>query len=129
MDFRVILNAMSENEKKDIFSHLFNYYYEKNINLFIDSITYDEKKQLFVCLFELFFKNDFYILKNNDKTPIEEWINKNESISSRLRNVLMGNFTDTPPYPFVEEITKNRFLKLYMAGDKLWNEFVKLRGY
>lgn len=76
-------------------------------------------------------------------TPIRTWTesvnlygyrdkrgNTHGSVGTRLFNVLWGKKRSGEPYfVFVEDITRDQFLKVRNAGTLTWDYFVKLRGY
>ena len=72
--------------------------------------------------------------KEIKKTPITEWIDKHD-LSIRLSNILLttkyneetkkwdGNFY----FSFIEDVTRQSFMRIRNAGKKSWEEFCEAR--
>jgi hypothetical protein len=67
----------------------------------------------------------------NNKTEIKDWINSlDRQPSTKLSNILLDEFRFSEgnlPFKYVEDITKQKFLKLRQAGKQSWEEFSELR--
>lgn len=84
-----------------------------------------EKVTKFINLYKLQCQQQQDYLDSIYKTPLEEWEHF-KTCSTRLNNVLRA-FPDELRY--IENITKDNFLKCRNAGKVCWSEFNKLRGY
>jgi hypothetical protein len=77
------------------------------------------------------FKIDLTLLKNNNKTKIEDWEKYNQC-STRLRNgitnVCRVMNREKVLVEYIEDITKKDFCKARYLGIKTWREFEHLRG-
>jgi hypothetical protein len=75
--------------------------------------------------------NESSVDKINNKTEIKDWINSlDRQPSTKLSNILLDEFRfseGNPPFKFIEDITKQKFLKVRQAGKQSWEELIELR--
>ena len=87
-------------------------------------VVEDYHKQLFI---------DSFVgsLRDLSNTPVLKW-DKFNKCSTRLKNALKLADSYNEDYDckyFIETMDWNEFRKIRNAGKKLWEEFVRLRGY
>lgn len=63
-------------------------------------------------------------------TDLMEWAEINrEIITPRLYNSIYNHYTGGGKHYFSENITYREFMGFRNKGNKLWEEFIRLRGY
>ena len=67
-----------------------------------------------------------------EKTTISEFLLANKDLDTRTRNALIridGYYKKGNHIMYIEDLERTTFLKMWNAGKKSWENFIKARGY
>ncbi|MBB3125279.1 hypothetical protein FHS04_002823 [Mesoflavibacter sabulilitoris] len=88
-----------------------------DLRLFVRSLSKEEKEEIKI-----------YLNSDENKTPIEDWVQDQYNISLRLRTTLLNNqyCRYNKPFIYAEDIDINSFRKLKNVSLKIINELESL---
>ena len=87
-----------------------------DIKLFLKALSKEEYTELI-----------HYILSNHNKMDISTWVDMQPEMSTHLKNIMV-NYKygeNNTPFPFLEDVTINKFKRLRGIGPKTTKELLK----